>query len=213
MTRPPDSLEFAAARRAMIDSQLRPLGVIDRGVLAAMGTVPRERFIPAEQWPIAYADVVVPIGKGRALSPPIVLGRLLSALEPRPGERALVVGAATGYSAAVLAEIGLDVVALDQDLLTPSITRVQPVTGPLHQGWAANAPYDLILIDSAIAALPDAILAQLGDGGRLGAVVKEQGVCRLVVGSKVGDRVGMRSIADVNAAELPGFERPVAFTF
>src|SRR3954447_5437007 len=105
--------DFGAARLAMVESQLRPQGVTDRGVLRAMGEVPRERFVPADACSLAYADRAVPLGDGRFLTAPAVLGQLLSQMMPQRGQRALIVGAGTGYSTAVLAAIGLDVVALE----------------------------------------------------------------------------------------------------
>ena len=101
--------DFAAARQAMVDSQLRPQGVNDPSVIAAMSLVPREQFVPDEQKPLAYVDRSVPLGEDRALPAPAVLGLLLTALAPVRGERALVVGAGTGYAAAVLKEMGIDV--------------------------------------------------------------------------------------------------------
>ena len=213
MTEPFDSSGLAAARRAMVDCQLRPQAVINRAVIGAMAAVPRERFVPPEQAGLAYADVVVPLGGGRFLSPPIVTGRLLGELAPEPGERALVIGAGTGYSAAVLAAIGLQVVALDDQFTGPEIVGVRFVRGPLAEGWLADAPYDLILIDGAVEQVPDQLAAQLAPGGRIGAVLKRAGVDRLVIGRRSGVGFGFRSIVDADAGDLPGFERPRAFTF
>ena len=103
--------DYAAARSAMVDSQLRPQGVTDRAVLAAMGSVAREDFVPSEVRPLAYVDRSLSLGGGRFLPPPAFLGQLLTQMAPAPGERALVVGAGTGYSAAVLAHIGCEVTA------------------------------------------------------------------------------------------------------
>ncbi len=105
--------DFSLARRTMVDNQLRPEGVTDRGVLAAMSTVARERFVPQSARALAYFDRPLRIAEGRAMMPPAALGRLLSELAPKPGEKALVVGSATGYSAALLGAIGIDVVALE----------------------------------------------------------------------------------------------------
>src|SRR6478672_3732312 len=107
--------DFAAARAAMIDSQLRPQGVSDPAVLAAMGRIERESFLPSHTRPLAYVDRAVAIGIGRFLVAPTVLGQLLTQMRPEPGQRALVIGAGTGYSAAVLSAIGLDVTAIDSD--------------------------------------------------------------------------------------------------
>jgi len=105
--------DYAAARRAMVDSQLRPQGVNDPSVIAAMSLVPREKFVPDDQRALAYADRAVPVGEGRALPAPVVTGLLLTALVPMPGETALVVGAATGYAVAVLAVMGIEAVGVE----------------------------------------------------------------------------------------------------
>src|SRR5688572_12844073 len=148
---------FEQMRRAMIASQLRTTGVNDPAVLAAMGAVPRERFVPEDKAAVAYADTMISLGGGRSLNSPMALGRLLDEAAPREGERALVVGAATGYAAAVLARIVGEVVALeeDPDLVARarealSGTSVKIVEGPLDKGHKKGAPYDLILIDGAV---------------------------------------------------------------
>ena len=160
----------------------------------------------------------LPLGNGRALAPPAVTGRLLSELEPRRGERALVVGAGSGYSAALLASLGLKVIALESDAGLVSMAKaaspgIEVVEGDLAAGYPGEAPYDIILIDGAVEHIPEAITAQLVEGGRIGAVLSDRGVTRLAVGRNVGGRVGLRTIADADVAPLPGFERPRAFTF
>ena len=213
MNAPIDNTSFAVARRFMVESQLRPQAVINPAVLGAMDRIARERFVPAGQAALAYADRSVPLGNGRFLSPPVVTGRLLSELAPEPGERALIVGSASGYSAALLADMGVLVTALDTMAPLAEVPGVEFVSGPLTEGWAAGAPYDLVLIDAAIEYLPDAILDQLAPSGRLGAVLRDRGIDRLVIGRRTEQGFGLRSMADVDAPDLPGFERPVAFTF
>lgn len=208
--------DFAAARRAMIDSQLRPQGVTDPAVLEAMGSVAREQFVPASIRPLAYGDRSLALGGGRFLPAPAVLGQLLSEMAPRPGERALVVGAGTGYSVAVLAAIGCDAVALESSAELAARARelgFQVVEGPLPAGHEAGAPYDLILIDGAVEYIPEAIIAQLADGGRLGTALVDRGITRLVVGQKVAGAFGHFSISDAGVAPLPGFSRPRGFHF
>jgi protein-L-isoaspartate(D-aspartate) O-methyltransferase len=208
--------DYEAARQAMVDSQLRPQGVNDPLVVAAMATVPREQFVPEENRPLAYLDRSVPLGSDRKLSSPDATGLLLTAIAPRPGQKALVVGAATGYSAAVLAEIGLDVVALESEAAfvgSAASHGLTVVNGPLEAGHAKAAPYDIILIDGAIEHLPDTLVDQLRDGGSVGYAAIDRGVTRLTVGRKAGGSIGLRSIADSGVAPLPGFSRPRAFTF
>jgi protein-L-isoaspartate(D-aspartate) O-methyltransferase len=211
---------FETMRRAMIASQLRTTGVNDPAVLAAMGEVARERFVPAERAALAYADLVVPLKPGRDLNSPMALGRLLTELAPQPGERALVIGTATGYSAAVMQRLTGSVVAVEEDAELVAFARqalagsgVELVEGPLEAGAGQGAPYDLILIDGAVEFVPDAIVAQLKDKGRLAASLLEDGVTRLAIGRKAGTGFGMASVSDAAATLLPGFAKPRAFTF
>ena len=208
--------DFTLARRAMVDSQLRPEGVTDRDVLAAMSEVAREDFVPAEARALAYFDRPVKIAAGRSMMPPAALGKLLTALAPRRGERALVVGSGTGYSAALLRSIGLDVVALESDQALASAAAaagIETSVGELDKGWAKGAPYDLILLDGAVEEIPAALVKQLREGGRLAGAILERGVSRLVIGMAAGGALGRRSIADADVEQLPEFERPRAFTF
>lgn len=207
---------YAAARRAMVESQLRPQGVTDVGVLEAMNAVEREAFVPAGVRPLAYVDRSLPLGEGRVLAPPAVLGQLLTQMTPVPGEQALVVGAGTGYSAAVLGKMGLDVTALESSPALAAVGRglgLQVVETDLVSGHRKKAPYQLILIDGAVEFIPEAIVDQLADGGRLGAAMMENGITRLIVGRKAGGAFGYLSIGDAGVAALPGFSRPRTFTF
>ena len=135
---------------------------------------------------------------------------------PVPGERALVVGAATGYSAAVLRAIGLEVTAVETE---PELARtardlgVDTVEAPLAAGHKKGAPYDQILIDGAVEFIPDELIEQLADGGRLGAALIDRGITRLIVGRKSSGAFGFLSIGDAGVPALPGFIRPKAFTF
>jgi len=193
MTQPmPD---FAAARRAMIDSQLRPSGVTGRAVLAAMAAVPREDFVPEGARAIAYSDRPVDLGHGRALMAPAALAKLLTELEPRPGERALVIGSGNGYAARVLEALGLDVELAD------------------GAAPAGSAKYDLILIDGAVEEVPAALADRLAAGGRLGTGVVDQGVTRLAIGRIAGGALGLRRFADGEVPVLAQFTRPRVFTF
>jgi protein-L-isoaspartate(D-aspartate) O-methyltransferase len=150
----------------------------------------------------------------------MALGKLLTEARPVRGERALVVGAATGYAAAVLAHMVGPIVALEEDEELSAIAAkalagspVKLVSGPLPKGCKKSAPYDLILVDGAIETVPKALIDQLAEGGRLATALIEDGVTRLCVGRKAGDGFGMHAFADAAAAILPGFERPRAFIF
>lgn len=193
MTQP--QTDFAAARRAMIDSQLRPVGVTDHAVLAAMASVPREQFVPEQLRPIAYSDRPIGLGDGSALMAPAALAKLLTELEPRAGERALVVGSGNAYAASVLEELGLDVDLAD---------------GPEPPG---KANYDLILIDGAVEEVPAGLAGRLAPGGRLGTGIDDQGVTRLAIGRVAGGALGLRRFADGEVPILSAFTRPRVFTF
>lgn len=194
-------MDHSAARRAMIDGQLRPEAVTDVAVLAAMGAVAREDYVPGNARASAYADRPIALGEGRSLMAPAALGRLLSEIAPRAGERALVVAAATGYSAALLKHIGLDVTSIDG-----------PDAGE-RGGQSDGEPFDLILIDGAVEHIPQSLVDRLVDGGRLATALRDRGVSRLVVGRAVAGRLGLRTIVDADVAPLPSFERPRAFSF
>lgn len=211
---------FEHMRRAMIASQLRTTGTNDPRVLAAMGEVPRERFVPADRQPLAYADALVPLKPGRDFNSPMALGRLLTEAAPRPGERALAVGVATGYAAAILARLVGEVIAVEDDSELAALARANLegsgatlIEGPLAEGCKARAPYDLILIDGAVESVPEALVGQLKDGGRLAAAILESGVTRLAIGRRAGEGFAMAAFADAAAAILPGFAKPRAFTF
>jgi protein-L-isoaspartate(D-aspartate) O-methyltransferase len=211
---------FDQMRLAMVASQLRTTGVDDPAVLAAMGAVARERFVPPERFAAAYADVTIPLGGGRTLNSPMALGKLLSEAAPREGEHALLIGAASGYAAAVLARLVASVVAVEEDHALAVAARgaladtaVELVEAPLEQGYPARAPYDLILIDGAVEMVPQALVDQLAPDGRLATGLIEQDVHRLAIGRRAGRGFGMVSFADVACAPLPGFAKPRTFQF
>ena len=211
---------FDQMRRAMVVSQLRTTAVNDPRVLAAMGEVPRQRFVPPENASLAYTDSAIPLGQGRALNPPMVIGRLLTEARVGSGDRVLLIGAGTGYSAELLGRLAASVVAVEQDKALLAQAReavtapnVRLVEGDLAAGWADGAPYDLILIDGAVEEVPPALVDQLAEGGRLAAVIVERGVTRLAIGRRAGGGFGMTSFADAAAATLPGFARAVEFSF
>jgi protein-L-isoaspartate(D-aspartate) O-methyltransferase len=218
---------FAAQRTKMVDSQLRTESVTDHRLLAAMGEIPRELFVPADQRPLAYIDRDIPLKEagpgGRAMMEPAPLARLIQALDVGEDERALVIGAGTGYSAAILGRLAGAVVALESDpALAAQATRtlaeigarnVTIVVGPLESGHPAGAPYDVILLDGAIETLPVGLLDQLADGGRLAAVVGYGRAATATLYTRSGDDIGDRPIFDADVPPLPGFRNPEAFVF
>ncbi len=211
---------FERMRQAMVASQLRTTGVSAPRVVAAMGEVARERFVPADRCALAYADALVPIGEGRYLNTPMALGRMLTEARLRGTERALVVGAATGYSAAVVAKLVRSVVALEEapELIAfarPALSglEIELVEGPLTQGHAAGAPYDFILIDGAVEEVPQPLIDQIEDGGVFALAMLDGGVTRLSIGRMASGAFGTTAFTDAAAAALPGFQKARGFKF
>ena len=218
--------DFALARRNMIDGQLRPNRVTNTQLLAVIADVPRERFLPAGLRSVAYADDDVPLGNGRCLMEPMVLARLIQVLQPQPEDKALVVASGMGYGVALLARLVKNVVAVEADpaLAGPAeqtmrdlgVANVRQVTGKMEEGFPAEAPYDLILIEGAVQHVPAAILQQLAEGGRLGTVIAAASAGALGVAQvmlKEGGVASGRPIFDAGTLALPGFVSPAKFTF
>jgi protein-L-isoaspartate(D-aspartate) O-methyltransferase len=213
--------DFQAMRRAMVDSQLRTNAVNDPRVTAAIEAVAREEFVPADRRSTAYIDRAVPLAGGRAMNPPLATARLIVEAGIGPSDKVLIVGAASGYAAAIVAGLADTVIALesDADLVTTAkaqlkgLANVSVVSGDLTKGSAKGAPYDVILVDGAIEEVPEAFAKQLAEGGRLASGIVEHGVTRLVIGYKAGDVVGYDRIMDAEAVVLPGFAKPAGFAF
>ena len=216
-------VDFAHARHNMVLSQLRPSGVRDERVIAAMEAVPREAFVAAHQRAIAYVDEDLPLGAGRYLMEPLVFGRLLVAAEVGPGDVVLDVGCASGYSAAVLARLAGTVVALEEDegladradaaLAALGVDNVAIMHRPLAGGYIEQGPYDVIVIEGAVPAIPAGIADQLGEGGRLVAVVGNADIGRCVVVRRIGGLLSERITHDAAIPPLPGFARRAEFVF
>lgn len=207
----------AEMRAAMVDSQLRTNDVIDPAIVGAMGAVAREAFVPPALASVAYMDRTIPLGEGRALNAPLVTGRMLVAAMVRPGMRVLLVGAATGYSAACLALLGAEVFALEEATalaaMAPANDRIHWIAGPLAAGAPDKGLFDRIIVEGAIDALPPALADQLVEGGRLIAATRDGAVTRLAQGVKTGGTLALRPFADMDVAPLPGFARPAGFQF
>jgi protein-L-isoaspartate(D-aspartate) O-methyltransferase len=216
-----DSSRYEAMRHAMVASQLRTNAVSDPRIVAVMAEVPREAFLPAEARAIAYRDTALPLGRGRSQNLPIATGRLLTEANLLPTDRALLIGAAGGYTAAVLAGLVSHVVAVESDPVLAALAReslggyanVTVVEGPLEAGHEAGAPYDVLVIDGAVDHVPDALVAQLRAGARAVAGVLDRGVTRLASGRKTSGGFGLHDFADIDCVSLPGFARPSSFTF
>lgn len=219
-------LDFARARRNMVDNQLRTFDVTDRAILAAMADVPRERFVPPARAGLAYLDQNVNLsGPGeepRWALQPMVLARMLQALEIDAGARALDVATGYGYAAQVLSVLGADVVALDSSpTLTEEAARrleassppVTVRTGELKEGCAGDGPFDMILLNGAVETRPDGLLRQLKDGGRLACLLREGAAGHAVLFVRAGDGFGSRRLFDAAAPVLPGFAAERVFEF
>ncbi|MDP1752833.1 MAG: protein-L-isoaspartate O-methyltransferase [Reyranella sp.] len=217
--------DFTLARRNMVEGQLRPNKVTNAALLTAVGELPRERFLPEALRSVAYADDDVPLGGGRYLMEPMVLARLIQTLQPQPGDRALVVGAGRGYGAALLARLVKTVTAVESDpglaaaaaqiAKELALSGIQWVAGSLEQGGPGSAPYDVVLVEGAVRQLPQAILDQMAEGGRLATIVSgapgAMGVAQIFV--KDSGVTSGRPLFDAGTPLLPGFTPPPRFTF
>lgn len=215
---------FENARRNMVDNQLRPNKVTDARVIDAMLELAREKFVPAELRGVAYVDDDIPIRHGRVLMEPMVLARMLQAAEITAGDVVLDIGAGTGYASAVCARLAATVVALESEpglvaesariLSELGIDNVVTVEGPLAKGYPEQAPYDVIMFSGAVEDIPENILGQLAEGGRLVAVVAVPGkapVARLARDCE--GTMAFRTLFDAAVPCLPGFEREPGFVF
>ena len=203
---------FSTMRTAMVESQLRTSGVDDQRVVMAMARTPREDFVPAERRAMAYVDRSIPLGNGRALNPPLATGRLLQEARVEDGDRVLLIGAATGYSAALLAAMGADVTAVEEEG-GPDFAAAKVVRGPLKDGAREGAPYNLLFIDGAVEEVPASLIEQLADGARVVTGIADSGVTRLCSGRVVGGALGLARLTDMEMVVLPGFAAPERFTF
>ena len=216
-------MDYKAARHMMVEAQLRTNRVINPALIDALEAVPREIFVPKHMAGGAYVDGAVPIGNGRALMEPMIFGRMAQFADIKETDVVLDVGCASGYSAAVLSHVASTVVALESDselagrasaaLATLGVDNVAVVTGALHEGDAQHGPYDVIIIEGQIPAVPKALLDQLAEGGRLLAVIDHgAGPGRATLYTRTAGAVSHRIIFDATAGRLPGFVAVAAFS-
>ncbi len=221
VTTPSNAAASETMRHAMVASQLRTNAVSDQRILVAMNTLPREAFVPADVRPLAYRDTALPVAGGRAINLPMVTGRLLTEAYLEKNDRVLLIGAAGGYTAAILAQIVADVVAVEVDAALVALARealagtsnVTIVEGPLAAGHAEGAPYDVLIVDGAIEHMPEALIAQMKTGGRVVTGLVEGGVIRLASGRKTEGGFGLAPFMDSDCVVLPGFATPQGFKF
>jgi len=212
-------LDYAQARRLMVDCQLRTFDVNDIAVLDAFDSVPRERFVAPGREDFAYIDQPAALGDARAMPAPMVLARMVQALKVRPGVRALDVAAGYGYGAAILARLGAEVVALEPVSRLADGARerldgaVRVVEGPLAEGAAGEGPFDAILIEGRVEARPQALLDQLRDDGRLVCVLGPDRNAKATLFVRAGDAFGGRPLFDAALPGLDAFAVEAGFTF
>lgn len=203
--------DFSTRRMMMVDTQVRPSDVTKYPIIAAMLAVPRESFVPDAQREAAYAGLNVALAPNRVVLEARSLAKLLDHLDIQPGERVLDLAAGYGYAAAVLAEMGCDVVAVEEDAAMAEAGRARlagkarMVTAPLTTGAPAEGPYDAIVVQGAVEQVPAPIMAQLKDGGRIGALFMQGALGTARIGLKQNGVVTWRSVFNATAPVLPGF--------
>jgi protein-L-isoaspartate(D-aspartate) O-methyltransferase len=222
-------MDFDAARRNMVESQIRTNRVTDGRIVAALGEIPREIFVGEDRASIAYVDEALALGGGRYLMEPMAFAMLLQAAEIGGEDVVLDIGCATGYSSAVLARLAGTVVALEEEAAFAAratellgelkIDNVAVMEGVLTAGHAGQAPYNVIVFSGSVSEVPDAIIGQLANGGRLVVIEAanlgqgQGGLGRGFVIGKYGESISRRHIFDAGSPLLPGFEPRPVFSF
>ncbi len=215
--------DYAQRRTMMVDTQVRPNDVTKFPIIEAMLTVPREEFVPDVAREAAYVGENVPLGpRGRVALEPRSLAKLLDALDVQPSDRVLIVGAGLGYSAALVARLADTVVALEEDagladaaaarLKAQGIANATVQTGPLTGGAGAGERFERIIIEGAIETLPEALVPQLAEGGRIGAIFMEGALGVARIGYKIDGTLNWRFAFNAAAPVLPGFAKAREFT-
>jgi protein-L-isoaspartate(D-aspartate) O-methyltransferase len=219
---------FEQARESMIEGQVRPNKVTDEALLAALRAIPREKFVPPALQDRAYIDEDIALGHSRYLMEPMVLARLLQALQVNITDAVLVVGCGMGYSVSVLALMANSVIGIEHDkhmageggrLLQSLGLRNAHIMhqGDLQRGYAEKAPYDVIFIDGAVSSIPESLKAQLAEGGRLATIISRPGhgggTGTAVLVTHRGGTFHTQNLFDASTPVLPGFEAPKAFVF
>ncbi|MDK3074358.1 protein-L-isoaspartate O-methyltransferase [Sedimentitalea sp. JM2-8] len=213
--------DFAARRRLMVDTQIRPSDVTKYPIIDALLSVEREKFLPESLGEAAYAGENLDLGNGRVVLEPRTLAKMLDALDIEGDELVMDLGSAFGYSAAVAARMAQAVVAVEEDaaladeaqaiLSSAGADNVIVHAGPLAEGAAEHGPYDVILLQGAAETLPEAIEAQLKDGGRIACLFMEGALGVVRIGYKSAGRISWRFDFNASAPVLPGFEKEKAF--
>lgn len=213
--------DFATRRVIMVDTQVRPSDVTKFPIIEAMLHVPREVFVPSSKREAAYVGENVEIGAGRVVLEPRTLAKMLDALDIQPTELVLDLGCGLGYSTAVIARLADAVVAVEEDealaaeaqrsLSAEGVDNAAVVVGKLAAGDAKHAPFDVITVQGGVEVLPAALLDQLKEGGRIGAVFMEGNLGVVRIGYKIDGVVSWRQAFNAAAPVLPGFTAPRGF--
>lgn len=217
-------MDFAQARKVMVDSQVRVNDVTSSEVVSAFSSIPREVFVPKGMRASAYAELEIETSDARAMWLPRDLGKILVALEAEASDVSLVIGAGAGYSAALLGHMTDAVIALEDDealvdamaerFAEIGMDKAVPVQGALSDGLAEQGPFDIILVAGMIEEVPQAWLDQLSDGGSLAVVVATgRGVGAARIYKRAGDTFSYREAFECCPPILPGFEAEKAFVF
>ena len=213
--------DFSARRIMMVDTQVRPSDVTKFPIIEAMLTVPREVYVPANKREAAYMGENVHLGSGRVLLDPRTLAKLLDALDILPTETVLDLGCGLGYSTAVIARLADAVIAVEEDedlaaeaqtiLSSQGVDNAAVIRGALAHGSAKAGPYDVIILQGAVESLPDTLLAQLKEGGRIGSIFMEGALGVARIGYKIDGDITWRYSFNASAPVLPGFAAKPAF--
>mgnify|MGYP001765109887 CR=1 FL=1 len=213
--------DFATRRTMMVDTQVRPSDVTKFPIIEAMLTVPREVFVPAGLREAAYVGENLQIADNRVVLDPRTLAKILDAVDISPSDLVLDVGCGLGYSTAVVARLAEAVIAVEEDaglaseaeraLAAQGVDNVVVIPGPLAAGAGKHGPYDVILLEGAIETVPDTLLAQLKDGGRIAAIFMAGALGTVRIGLKADGVVTWRSLFNASAPVLPGFAARPAF--
>ena len=215
-------MDYAKARKNMIDGQLTPNKVTNRTLLKWMNELPREAFVDGPSRDVAYVDSPASVGHGRELYTPLVCARLLQELYVQEGDNLLIVAAATGYSAALASKMGANVSVVEENrnlcdaarrVLADHSCQVSVHHGELLSGEKKNAPYDKILIDAPVDAIPESVISQLSDGGLLGAVVHENGVFTVTVFKKVKNTLFAEHLFETTGCVPESLKQKESFVF
>lgn len=213
--------DYLPRRTMMVDTQVRPNDVTKFPIIEAMLSVPRENFVPDGRQDAAYVGENLDIGPGRVMFEPRTLAKLLDALDPQPGDKVLILGATLGYTAALVARIAGHVVAVEEDAALAvlaqerllGLANVTVRTGPIAAGAAKDGPFDRILIEGGVEDLPADLLAQLKEGGRIGAVFMQGALGQVRIGHRIDQKVSWRFSFNATAPVMAGFAKAQEFTF